>query len=474
MRKSASVKEFENYDAALVFLRSRLDVEQSRPSQVDVAQVFRLDRMQALMAELDDPQATFKSVHIAGSKGKGSVCEMTAAALQACGYAVGLYTSPHLIDLTERIRLNGVQVSKQDFTTLLGRAAGAAAELPKKLGEATCFELLTAMAFLHFAEQAVDIAIIETGMGGRVDATNIIAPEVTAITAIQKEHTQILGTTLEKIAAEKAGIMKPGIPCVTVPQDDKVLAVLREHAAAIGAHVSVLGQEIDFSARMGGADPTHGPHARVCLTSKISNFEHLAVPLLGEHQAINCGLALAVIDKLRERGLETPEAKVANGLARTPARGRLELIPDGAARIYIDGAHNPESVQALVKAIGTHIRYDSMVVVFGCAADKDIPGMLTAIAMGADKIFFTRAEGSGRAADPRDLYRKFAETAGKMAQVAPNLAEAVKSAKRAVSRGDIILITGSFALAGEAKRLLKEPPGDDRATTIEAKPLKPR
>jgi dihydrofolate synthase/folylpolyglutamate synthase len=179
------------------------------------------------------------------------------------------------------------------------------------------------------------------------------------------------------------------------------------------------------------------------------------VPLKGEHQAFNCGLVLAILDRLRERGIDTPEGKVAAGLSKTPSNGRLELI-HAMPRVYVDGAHNPESMQALIKAIGSHVRYDSMVVVFGCAADKDVPALLNAVAMGADKIFFTKAEGSARAADPKDLYRKFAETGGKMAQVAPNLREALKSASRAVGRGDIILVTGSFAMAGEAKRLLLE------------------
>ena len=454
VRKSAGGKGFENYGAALEFLKGRFNLEQSRPTLVNAGDVFNLDRMTGLMAALGDPQKDLRVVHVAGSKGKGSVCEMTASALQACGYGVGLYTSPHLMELTERIRINGREVPGGEFAGLLERVAGAAEGLTKKLGEVTYFELLTAVALMYFAEQAVDVAVVETGLGGRVDATNVVKGEVCAITAIQKEHTHLLGDTLEKIAAEKAGIFKPGSACVTVPQEDGVLGVLRERAAAVGARVEALNQEIDFSFRL-EASKELGPHARVCLASPRSNFEHLPVPLKGEHQAFNCGLVLAILDRLRERGMDTPEKLVARGLARTPSNGRLELVHD-QPRVFVDGAHNPESMAALVKSIGTHVRYDSMVVVFGCAADKDVPAMLSAIAMGADKIFFTRAEGSGRAADPRDLYRKFAETPGKMAQVSPSVREALRSAGNAVSRGDIILVTGSFAVAGEAKRLLRE------------------
>jgi dihydrofolate synthase/folylpolyglutamate synthase len=193
----------------------------------------------------------------------------------------------------------------------------------------------------------------------------------------------------------------------------------------------------------------------VCLSTARSNFEHLPVPLKGEHQAYNCGLTLAILDRLRERGMATPEGAVANGLARTPSNGRLELVHT-QPRIMIDGAHNPESISALVKAIGAQVRYDSMVVVFGCAADKDAAGMLQNIALGADKIIFTRAEGSLRAMDPKDLVRKFAEVSGRMAQHYPTLKEALNKAAQAVQRDDLILVTGSFAVAGEAKRLLLE------------------
>ena len=470
-RKSAMTKGFETFDEAMEFLRTRVNVEQTRPSQVDAVQVFNLDRMTALMAALGDPQKAIRTVHVAGSKGKGSVCEMAAAGLQACGLTVGLYTSPHLVNLTERIRINKKEIAGGEFAELLERAAAAAEDLPKRLGEVTYFEFLTAVAFQYFAEQAVDIAVVEVGMGGRVDATNVIMPEVTAITAIQLEHTAILGDTLEKIAAEKAGIIKAGVPCVTVPQHEKVMEVLRAKAAEVQTRLEVLGQEIDFTYRL-EASHNIGPHARVCLSSPRSNFEHVPVPLKGEHQALNCGLALAILDRLRERGIETPEGKVATGLSRTVVNGRLELVHTHP-RVYIDGAHNPESMQALMKAVGSHIRYDSMVVVFGCAADKDVPALLSAVATGADKIFFTKAEGSGRAADPRELHRKFVELGGKMAHHVSNLTEAIRSAGNAVASRDkdIILITGSFAIAGEAKRLLREKYGPP-AQAIEPKPFK--
>jgi len=450
--RKASVHVFADKGEAQAYLRARLNVEATSPALLDLAKAFRLERMAALMERLGNPQASFKSVHVAGSKGKGSVCEMVGSCLEACGYTVGVYTSPHLVEMSERIRISGSRISDAEFVAMLGQAAGAAQDLSKALGEVTHFELMTATAFLHFAEQAVDVAVIETGMGGRFDATNVITPEVSVITAIHLEHTPLLGKTLEEIALHKAGIIKPGSPAVTMPQAPEVMKVLRE--AAAGTTLEVLGEDIDFSFRF-ESSPELGPHTRVVVSTPRSSFEHLPVPLKGEHQAFNCGLALAALDKLRLRGLETPESQVAQGLSRTPNNGRLEQVY-ARPRIMIDGAHNPESVRALMKAVGAQVRYDSMVCVFGCASDKDVPGMLSALATGADKIIFTRAPDNARASDPRDLQKKFAEVSGKMTQCAPNVKDALNMASRAVARDDLILVAGSFALAGEAKRLLAE------------------
>ncbi|MBI1190609.1 MAG: hypothetical protein GC200_08040 [Tepidisphaera sp.] len=445
---------FAGVEAALAFLESRTNVEAMKPSSVDAGRVFTLDRMRALMSALDNPQASYKCVHVAGSKGKGSVCEMVASALEACGYTVGLYTSPHLIDLSERVRINQMRISGADLTSVLSRVARAEASLAKDLGQATYFELLTAAALQHFADQAVDLAVIEVGLGGLRDATNVITPEVSAITTIHREHTEILGNTLEEIASAKAGILKPGVPGVTVPQAPEVMKVLRETAARVGARLEALGEEIEFSSRVGGGGE-QGPRARVVVTTPRSSFEHFVVPLKGEHQAINCGLALAVMDKLRERGVDTPEVKVAAGLERTPTHGRMEMVLD-RPRIIVDGAHTPESVAGVVKTLGGLGRHDSTVAVFGCAADKDVPGMLRALAQGADKVIFTRAAQNVRSADPRDLQKKFAEISPKMSQIAGSVRDAINLAHQAINRDDLIVVTGSFAIAGEAKKLILE------------------
>lgn len=452
LREPPAPKVFAGHDDALAYLAARSNVEALRPSQIDVAETFRLDRMRALMERLENPQDSFKCVHVAGSKGKGSVCEMVAACLQGCGIATGLYTSPHLIDLSERVRVCRAPIPRDEFAGLLARAAGAAEEIERAHGQATYFELLTAVAFLHFAEQAVDVAVIEVGLGGAQDATNVLTPEVCGVCAIQLEHTHLLGSTIEEIARHKAGILKPGAVGVSVPQPPAVAAVLRARAAEVGATLEFLGEDIDYSYRF-ESSPVLGPHARVVVTTPRSSFEHLPVPLRGEHQAVNCALALALVDKLRVRGLEAPEALVAQGLASTSVNGRMETIRT-RPKVIVDGAHTKESVQALMKALGAQVRCDSLVCVFGCASDKDAPGMLAALATGVDKIIFTKAADSARAVDPRELQRKFAEVSGKMSQVAPSVREALALAGRAVNRDDLILVTGSFAVAGEAKRLV--------------------
>ena len=452
MEKAGRVAPFTSYQAALRYLDDRPNLERVRQDKIG-SDTFKLDRLRAILDRLDSPHRDLKFVHIAGSKGKGSTVEMLTSALEACGYAVGVFTSPHLVDVRERIRLGRTPIPEQAFMGALSRVRHASETVAKKQGEATFFELMTAAAFVFFAEQAVDLAILEVGLGGRLDCTNVVMPEVCGLTEIQLEHTSILGETLEEIAREKAGIMKPGVTAITAPQKPEVIEVFREVAEQTGATLAVLGEDVEYSCRFESSHD-RGPHARICVSTERSEFEHISVPLGGEHQAPNCGLALAILDKLRERGFETPERDVAAGLAETPSNGRMEVV-HLQPRIMIDGAHNPESVEALIRAIGAQVKYDSMVVIFGCATDKNVEGMLEQIGRGADKIIFTRSGANARAADPDRLRRDYEAATGKMAQTSETLKEAINMAARAVARDDLILITGSFYLAGEAKRLLE-------------------
>jgi len=434
------------YAKALRFLGSLNDFERLRIVRYN-SQNFDLDRMRTLLRRLGNPQDEFKSVHIAGTKGKGSTCAMIASMLQACGYKVGLYTSPHLVDVRERIQVNGDMVSQAEFARLVKVVEPIVERMKPR---PTYFDVMTAIAFRHFAEEQVDIAVVETGLGGRLDSTNVLKPEVTGITNISKDHMAQLGSTVARIAEEKAGIFKAGIPAISVQQDPEAEVVLRRIAEKNGTVLEVTGQQIEFSYRF-ESSRMQGPHNRVCLTTPNSKFEHLAVPLLGEHQAINCGLALSVIDRLKTRGFNIVDAKAMEGLAKTSVPGRMEMLSQ-TPRVVVDGAHNAASLDAMLRAIGQHIPYDSMVIIFGCCADKDVPGMLERIAAGADKVIFTRVNNI-RSAEPSELAARYVEQYGKMAQVAQTLQDALDIANRAVTKEDLICITGSFYLIGEAKKL---------------------
>lgn len=439
-----------NYPTALKWLYEHTDHERLRLIKYN-SSTFSLDRMRKLLKAMGDPQDGLRFVHIAGTKGKGSTVAMLSSMMQACGYTVGTFTSPHLVDLRERIQIDDQMISHADLVELCKQVKSKA----KKLNDdPTFFEILTAAAIQHFADQAVDLVILEVGLGGRLDSTNVIKPDVCGITQISYDHTNILGTSLEAIAAEKAGIMKKDVPVVSIEQDPAVVKAMREAAEKVGAPLQFAGEDIEFSYRF-EASRALGPHTRVCLTTANGLYEHLPVPLKGEHQALNCGLALAILDKLRDAGFKTPVDKLIEGLAKTKLPGRMEMAWD-EPRVLIDGAHNAASITALIRSIGAHVPYDSLVVVFGCSEDKDIDRMLEMINLGADKIIFTRAKGNPRACDPNDLLKRFAEVSGKMAQVAPNLGEALNLAARAVGREDLVCVTGSFYLVGEAKKYLAD------------------
>lgn len=413
---------------------------------------FNLSRMLRILDAIGNPHRKLRCLHVAGTKGKGSTCHMLAGMLQNSGYRTGLYTSPHVTDIRERIQIDGKLVSEAEFGRLIARVA----PVSRRIADSgpTFFEIMTAAAFLYFANEKVDYAVIETGLGGRLDSTNVIKPEVCGIASISYDHMAQLGNTLEAIAEEKAGIMKPGVPVISAPQATGVKRVLREHARKVGCDLRFVGDELEFTYRF-ESSRSGGPHARVCMMTPTSRFDHVEVPLLGEHQAVNCALALGMIDAMRQRGAQIPEQPAVDGLARIRVPGRLEIIRD-MPKTVVDCAHNAASIAALMRAIGQNIGYDSMVVIFGCSADKDIPGMLRELQLGADKIIFT-SNGTPRSADPKDLYLRFMEKSQKMAQVEPTLADAYRTAMHCVSREDLICITGSVYLVGAAKAQLATP-----------------
>jgi dihydrofolate synthase/folylpolyglutamate synthase len=445
-----SPKSIRTYDSAMKYLTSHTDYERMLRVRYN-SDTFNLDRMRLLLKKLGNPHEKIESVHIAGTKGKGSTAMMLASMLKSCGHRVGLYTSPHICDIRERITINGQKIPQKTFTKLMAKVAP---HVEKMKDKPTFFEIFTAMAFCHFAEEKVDMAVVETGLGGRLDSTNVLKPAVCGLTSISLDHMHQLGKTISDITREKAGIMKADIPAISVPQNPQAKRVLRKAAKESNTPLMFAGDDIEFSYRV-ESSRRDGCHTRVCLTTPHSRFEHLPVPVLGEHQAVNCGLALALLDQLKRRGMDIDDAKAVEGLQQVSLPGRMELLSKNP-RLLVDGAHNAASVQALMRGVGQHIPYDSMVMVFGCGADKDIRGMMEQIATGADKVIFTRASGNARAADPKDLAELFTELSeGRVAQVTDDLTDALRRAASAVHREDLIVVTGSFYLVGEAKTLLE-------------------
>lgn len=451
-KTSKSVVEgpFVNYEAGIDFLNSRVNLEQIHASRIK-PESFKLDRMYALVKELGNPHLAVPVVHIAGSKGKGSTCTMLESCLRSSGYTTGLFTSPHLVDERERIQINNQMVEKARFIDALAKCKDAAKAITKAHGQATYFELLTAAAFVVFAEEAVDIVILETGLGGRLDCTNVASPIVVGLTSIQLEHTDVLGKTLDKIATEKAGIIKPGIKAISVPQEDEVVEVFRTRATEISAPLEVLGQDILYSCRFQSAT-AKGPHPKVCVGSGEGCFEHMSVPLMGEHQGANCALALSIIHELRTHDYDLPERQIIAGLEHTPRDGRLEQINE-RPRVFIDGAHTAESVRETLKAISQQIRFDSLVIVFGCSSDKNIDGMIEELTTRVDKAVFTKASTNTRAMDPEALASMYTERSTKSAEAYDTPTEAIRAAGKSLGSNDALLILGSFYLAGEVKAL---------------------
>lgn len=457
----ADGKNIRTYTSAMDYLSLQTNYER-RPPRRHQRGVYTLDRMKKLLADLGNPQDSFKAVHIAGTKGKGSTATMLAEMLINNGMKVGLYTSPHVMDLRERVVIDHDMISKPKLAKLIARIAEVSANYEDK--KPTYFEILTAVALLWFAEENVDIAVIETGLGGRFDATNLVNPVVCAITSISIDHVPQLGDNLEKIAEEKAGILKHGVPVISSPQEPGVKKVLKRVAQDLECDLSFAGDDIRFSYRF-EASREAGPQARICVTTPTSHFDHLLVPLVGEHQAINCGVAIGVLDRLKRLGYSIDDEKAVSGLTKVRMLGRMEMICE-EPRVIGDGAHNAASIEALMRAIGQNVPYDSMVVIFGCCGDKDIDGMLKLIQLGADKVIFTKVS-SPRSADPADLAHRFAEVSGRMAQVAPTLGAAFEIAEKAVTREDLICVTGSFYLVSDAKKLFADHPHRSMSTLVQ-------
>ncbi|MGO9013629.1 MAG: bifunctional folylpolyglutamate synthase/dihydrofolate synthase [Dissulfurispiraceae bacterium] len=418
-----------------------------------------LERTEQFLAVLGNPHHRFHSVHVAGTNGKGSVAAMVASMLTSCGFRVGLFTSPHMVSFTERIRINASQISETEVVKLTGEIKEKISAVAAGIGEPTFFEFITVMAFLYFARNNVDWSVIEVGMGGRLDATNLILPEVSVITGISYDHKEFLGNSLTDIASEKAGIIKNGVPVVCSAQEPEVELILRKKTDESSSPFFIYGK--DFSGTLRSTDITG---TSFDYNSEGHTFTELHVPLAGEHQVINACVAIQAFLLCSEHGAQrlTPDA-VREGLAAARWQGRLELVDGdpGETPIILDGAHNPHAASALAEFISKQFMTYRVILIAGIMSDKDIAGILAPLLPIASDIIFT-APNYGRSAPP-GLLAEHAASLGFQSTVTLSIGDAIATAKKIASSPPsnlsapaVILITGSFFTIGEAKELLGE------------------
>lgn len=430
-----------NYHDALRYLYGLVDYEKRRIERYSPRE-FKLDREFQLLERLGNPHHAYPTIHVAGTKGKGSVSLMMTEIARAAGLRVGLYTSPHLHTYRERMQIDGEPISRHTMAALVTEMQPAVKSDPAL----TMFEVTTALGFLYFAREAVDLAVMEVGLGGRLDATNVIIPEISIITSLSLDHTELLGDTLAEIAGEKAGIIKPGVPVVSAPQQPEALEVLRAIAAERDAPLTVVGEDWTWESQ--GIHPD-GQEFRIRRVDGDSDFEgdyHLG--MLGHFQQENAAVAVTAAAVLaREHGWMTPQA-AREGLDRARWPGRMELLRR-EPHVVVDCAHNPYSAQTLVASLKQWYPDRRWVLIYGASGDKDIEGMLRALVPFAEHVIVTRSY-HPRAATPYDLADVCAKL-GPGAEIAVAPKQALEQACEHVGPGWGILATGSIFLVADVR-----------------------
>jgi dihydrofolate synthase / folylpolyglutamate synthase len=447
------------------FLQSRIDYERTIPAPYS-HRTFKLERMRELLAALGNPHNRLPVVHVAGTKGKGSTAAMIAASLHAAGCRVGLFSSPHLERVEERIAING-EPFPPDQLALLAERARPLVEAMDRVAEVdagcgpTYFEIVTALAFCRFAAENVDCAVLEVGLGGRLDSTNVCQPLVSVITSISFDHVQQLGATLEAITAEKAGIIKPATPVVSgviQPEPQRVIATT---AQSCNSPVRQIGRDFQFAYRpprrlevadaqghMDFVDETPGGFDRVT---------DLTLGLLGPHQAANAAVAMATLGEMRRQGWVIPLPAVREGLAKVRWPARMELIRRRPA-IVLDAAHNVASVEALLETLDQSFSARRKLLVFATSRDKDVRGMLELLAPRFDCLMLSRYGNNARGAPVEDLELLAREMTQAPVQGYPDLKTAWRAASAWLQPDDLLVITGSFFIAAEMLAAIRECP----------------
>jgi dihydrofolate synthase/folylpolyglutamate synthase len=441
------------YQQALDYIYSFVDYSVERSYRYS-AEVFELARVRDLLDRLGAPDSHYPSIHIAGTKGKGSVAAFISSCLQTAGYKTGLYTSPHLQRFTERIQVDNQEIDEQSVSELVELLKE---QVPHVAG-LTTYELITALGFLHFQKCAIDIAVVEVGLGGRLDATNVITPLVSVITPISYDHMHLLGDSLSDIAGEKAGIIKPGVPVVSAPQQYEVEGVLRDFAESNGSEMILVGKDWLFSP---GRHSTEGQSLYIWSQDEQSMMDlyiesagkeewippRFEIQLLGYHQVINATTAYAALSVVKKAGIFLSNEKIAEGFIGTKWPGRFQVLSTKPI-VLIDSAHNRDSALKLRLALDDYFPGQRVTLIFGASEDKDIAGMLVELMPRISNVIVTRAN-HPRAAEVIDLAKQ-ARTYGISVEEFGTVSSAMEYAIRNSDDEDVILATGSLFVAGEA------------------------
>ena len=430
-----------DYQQAIDYLSSYTDYEVV-PRLAHNAANYDLRRVEELLSRLSNPHLKARSIHIAGTNGKGSTAAMIAPVLTTSGYTTGLYTSPHLHTWRERIRIDGELISEVELVALVESLKPEVEAVNQKAtyGRLTTFELLTALAFAHFAAKGGDFQVLEVGMGGRFDATNVINPEVGIITSISFDHTEVLGNSLAEITAEKAGIIKPGSIVVTSPQPDEAAQVIEESCLNCGAQLVKVGSDVTW--RSLGSDLSQ---QRLRVTGRLDNYE-LSIPLLGQHQLANAATAVATLEVLAEKGFNISRDSITNGLAQVSWPGRLQIL-SRQPFIVVDGAHNPDAARRLRESVEQYFDFDRAILVIGASDDKDIAGIATQLVPLFNKVIVTRSH-HPRVMAPATIIAEFAKHSVE-AQVVDDIPSALSEALALAGERDLICVAGSLFVVAE-------------------------
>jgi dihydrofolate synthase/folylpolyglutamate synthase len=450
---------FRTYEQAIEFIYGRINYERVAGVAYS-ADDGKLERMRRLLALLDHPDERLPVVHIAGTKGKGSTSVMVAGILSAAGYRTGLFTSPHVAAFEERMVVDGQQPTRDHFVELVNRLVGPVERMDagSEGGGPTYFELATALAWLYFLDQKAEIAVLEVGLGGRLDATNICRPMVGVITNISRDHTNVLGGSVAQIAAEKAGIVKPGIPVISGvasgPAGDVVQHVCRRQ----GSPLFRLGSEIKWRPSQNGEHVTKRTgfadgHAKIDVETPWGCADNVPVSLLGTHQGANAALAVAAARLLTTRSLEIPLRAIYDGMAAVRWPARIEVVATSPI-VVVDAAHNWASTQALVDTLDDHFPDRRRILVFAGTKDKDVSGLLRLLVPRFDTVILTQYHTNPRAVPAEELLALVQATSLRSCHLAPDSAAAWKIARRLAAPDDLVCVTGSFFIATEVRTML--------------------